>query len=91
VRAGNGVYEWGNGGVGRGVCVRACRQEGFYLSDQIVCIVRKKVTCNIFCLSVQARTYYGARHGLETLSQMIAFDESAEFLTIYSTAQVRPF
>ncbi len=48
VRAGNGVYERGNGGAGREVCVRACRQGGFYLSDQIMCIVRTKVTCNIF-------------------------------------------
>ncbi len=51
--------------------------------------VKYRVT--FFCFSVQARTYYGARHGLETLSQMIAFDESSEFLTIYSTAQVRPY
>ncbi len=69
------------------VCVRTCRQEGFYLSELIMYIQKERVT--FCCLRVQARTYYGARHGLETLSQMIAFDDSAESLTIYSTAQVR--
>jgi hypothetical protein len=88
VRAGNGMYEWGNGGAGRGVCVRADRKV-FYLSELNMYIQKERVT--FFCFSVQARTYYGARHGLETLSQMIAFDDSAESLTIYSTAQVRPY
>lgn len=39
-------------------------------------------------VSVKGKTYYGARHGLETLSQMISFDDNTETLQIYSSAMV---
>jgi hexosaminidase len=37
---------------------------------------------------VNAKTYYGARHGLETLSQMIAYDDLTDTLVIYKSAKV---
>ncbi|XP_037052327.1 chitooligosaccharidolytic beta-N-acetylglucosaminidase-like [Bradysia coprophila] len=38
---------------------------------------------------ISALTYYGARHGLETLSQLIAFDEFTSQLKILSAASIR--
>jgi len=37
---------------------------------------------------VTAKTYFGARHGLETLSQMIAYDDLTDTLMIYVSATV---
>jgi len=39
-------------------------------------------------VSVTAATYYGARHGLETLAQMISYDDLSDTLQIYDTATV---
>jgi len=39
-------------------------------------------------VSITATTYFGARHGLETLSQMISYDELSDTLQIYETASV---
>ena len=39
-------------------------------------------------ISVSAKTYYGARHGMETLSQMITYDDLSDTLQTYSTAVV---
>jgi len=38
---------------------------------------------------ISASTYYGARHGLETLSQMITYDDLSDTLQMYSSATVR--
>ena len=38
---------------------------------------------------VAANTYYGARHGLETLGQMITYDDLSDTLQIYSSAHVK--
>jgi len=40
-------------------------------------------------VTVLARTYFGGRHALETLSQMIAFDEDTEQLMMVKDAQVQ--
>ena len=37
---------------------------------------------------MKAQTYYGARHGLETLSQMISYDDLSDTLQIYASAKV---
>lgn len=39
-------------------------------------------------VSISAQTYFGARHAMETLSQMISYDELADTLQIYETAAV---
>jgi hypothetical protein len=39
-------------------------------------------------VSIKAATYYGARHGLETLSQLISLDELAFTLQMHAAAQV---
>jgi len=39
-------------------------------------------------ITISAKTYYGARHGLETLSQMISYDDLSDTLQTYSTAIV---
>jgi len=39
-------------------------------------------------ITVSGKTYYGARHGLETLSQMITYDDLSDTLQTYSTAFV---
>jgi len=39
-------------------------------------------------VSIKAPTYYGLRAGLETLSQMITYDDLSDTLQIYSEAQV---
>ena len=33
-------------------------------------------------VSITANTYFGARHGMETLSQMISYDELADTLQV---------
>jgi len=43
---------------------------------------------NVIHIRVNAKTYYGARHGLETLSQMISYDDLSDTLQTYSTAFV---
>ena len=40
-------------------------------------------------VKIAAATYYGARHGLETLSQMITYDDLSDTLQTYSSATVR--
>ena len=45
----------------------------------------------VIVFSVKAKTYYGARNGLETLSQMISYDDLSDTLQIYSNARVSPF
>ena len=39
-------------------------------------------------VSITAPTYFGARHGLETLGQMISYDDLSDTLQIYATAHV---
>merc|ERR1711892_424380 len=39
-------------------------------------------------ITISGKTYYGARHGLETLSQMISYDDLSDTLQTYSTAFV---
>ena len=39
-------------------------------------------------ITVKANTYYGVRHGLETLSQMITYDDLSDTLQTYTTAFV---
>jgi len=39
-------------------------------------------------VGVTAPTYYGARHGLETLAQMISYDDLSDTLQIYKSASV---
>ncbi len=39
-------------------------------------------------MTIRSPTYYGGRHGLETLSQMISLDEITESLQIYEAAAV---
>jgi len=39
-------------------------------------------------VSITATSYYGARHGLETLSQMISYDDLSDTLQIYEQAIV---
>jgi len=43
---------------------------------------------NSIRVDIRAQTYFGARSGLETLSQMIAYDDVTDSLMIYSSAQV---
>jgi len=42
----------------------------------------------IVAVKVTARTYFGARHGLETLSQLISYDDFTDSLQIYQDAVV---
>ena len=39
-------------------------------------------------VSIAAPTYFGARHGMETLGQMISYDDMSDTLQIYETAHV---
>ncbi len=39
-------------------------------------------------VEIKAQTYFGARHGLETLSQMIAYDEMTNSLFMIKNAQI---
>jgi hexosaminidase len=39
-------------------------------------------------VTIRSPTYYGGRHGLETLSQMISLDEITESLQMYAAAAV---
>lgn len=39
-------------------------------------------------VTILATTYYGARHGLESLSQLIAFDEDSNSLQIVKDAKI---
>lgn len=39
-------------------------------------------------VTILATTYYGARHALETLSQLIAFDEDSNSLQIVRDAKI---
>eukprot|EP00088_Acartia_fossae_P031560 TRINITY_DN3242_c0_g1_i11.p1 TRINITY_DN3242_c0_g1~~TRINITY_DN3242_c0_g1_i11.p1 ORF type:complete len:644 (-),score=150.03 TRINITY_DN3242_c0_g1_i11:691-2586(-) len=43
---------------------------------------------DLFKVKVTAQTYYGARHALETLSQMIGYDDLSDTLMIYKSATV---
>ena len=38
--------------------------------------------------NIQARTFFGARHGLETLSQLISYDETTNALQMISDAEI---
>merc|ERR1711902_424994 len=38
---------------------------------------------------INAKTYFGARHALETLSQMIGYDDLSDTLLIYKNAQIQ--
>ena len=38
---------------------------------------------------ISAHTYFGARHGLETLSQLISYDELSESLQMHAKAIVK--
>jgi len=40
-------------------------------------------------VSINANTYFGARHALETLSQMIGYDDLSDTLLIYKNAQIQ--
>ena len=40
-------------------------------------------------VKISANTYYGARHAMETLGQMITYDELSDTLQIYRSATVR--
>lgn len=39
-------------------------------------------------VTILATTYYGARHALESLSQLIAFDEDSNSLQIVRNAKI---
>jgi hexosaminidase len=47
-----------------------------------MCCSRQGSSADTVHVSVSAATYFGARHGLETLSQMISYDELADTLQV---------
>ena len=39
-------------------------------------------------VQIKAKTYFGARHGLETLSQLISYDEIRQKLQMHKSASI---
>jgi len=56
-------------------------------SVEIKPVVGKRSDDSIL-VNIVAKTYYGARHGLETLSQLITYDDLSDTLVIYRSAKV---
>jgi len=50
--------------------------------------IGKKGSGETVHVSITAPTYFGARHGMETLSQMISYDDLSDTLQIYDSALV---
>lgn len=44
---------------------------------------------DILKVSIKAKTFFGARHGLSTLQQLIWFDDEYDALKIWSTAHIQ--